>query len=82
MSFNEYLYDWCFLEDFTDQETSKTKLIYPNIAESDLIDGLPLFLGPSIQYNINANSRVNVSVYIFTVFIREVKIAAGNVLLT
>lgn len=82
LSFNEYLYDWCFLEDFTDQNTYKTKLVYPNISESDLIDGFPLFLQPTMQYNINALSRVNVIVYIFTVFIKEVKIFARNVLCT
>ena len=72
-SWNEYLYNWIWLEDFTDGKAyNLCKELYPKIPIENCVDEFPM-LG-SMQYSINATSSSNLLNYVFAIFIRKLKI--------
>lgn len=79
LSLNEHLYNWSWCEDFTEWKTSKIKELWPEVPDDNLIDGLPLI--GNVQYNIISTSVANLNNYLFTVFLREVRISGANITL-
>jgi hypothetical protein len=74
LSFNEFLYNWSYCENFCEDNYQFLRTLFPEVPEENLIDGLPL-LGGQVQYNIISTSVINVTNVLFTVFLRNLRIS-------
>ncbi len=77
LSFNEYLYNWSYVENFTGDDKKFLKTLYPEVSEENLIDGLPLV--GQLTYNVISTSVVNLTNYFFTIFQREIRITKTGI---
>jgi hypothetical protein len=77
LSFNEYLYNWCYCDDFT-SDRSILNTVYPDIPTGNIVDGIPLMHG-EIIYQVNASSAAALTNYVFTIIQREIKVNAEGV---
>jgi hypothetical protein len=79
-SFNEYLYNWSYQDDFTCLPRKDLySTIYPDIPYDNLIDGLPLLDQQQILYNVISTSAVALTNYFFIVSTKHVTLADGVV---
>ena len=77
LSFNEYLYNWVWVEDFLGDDKQFLQDLYPSVPKENLVDGLPLI--GQVNYQIVATSAAALSNYFFTVFLREIRIANSGI---
>jgi hypothetical protein len=77
LSFNEYLYNWCYVDDWT-MAGGFLNTVFPDVPASNIVDGIPLMHGEVI-YQINATSAVNLNNYVFAVLQREVRINSEGI---
>ncbi len=77
LSFNEYLYNWCWVEDFLGDDKEFIKTLYPDLPEENLIDDLPLV--GQVTYQVISISATNLTNYFFTIFQRQVRINKAGI---
>jgi hypothetical protein len=76
LSFNEYLYNYAWCDNFTYKHNQFLKTLFPNIPSENLVDGIPMSKN-MFKYNIDSTSVVGLTNYVFSVWLREVTISGS-----
>lgn len=76
LSLNEYLYNWCWVDDFT-YDKVKYEDRWNDVPKDNFIEGIPL--KDKVQYNIISTSGTALTNYLCTVFLKELRISGENI---
>ncbi len=79
LSANEFYYNWSFCDDFTDHKTRLLHDMWTGMPYDNVVQGLPL--DNSLNYAIQATSTADVTIYIYAVCLKELRISKNGIVL-
>jgi len=81
-SLNDYLYNYSYVEDFTEDRMLNLKPeLFPDIPNENLIDGVSL-TNANLQYTFSAQTTGNLVGYVFYECLKEVTLKSGIALIS
>ena len=81
LSFNEFLYNYAWCDNFTEKHDQFLKTLFPDIPSENLIDGIPMSKD-QFKYSVDFTSAAALTYYIFSVWLREVTITGSLITIT
>ncbi len=79
LSANEFYYNWSFCDDFTDHNTRLLQSMWSDMPYDNVVQGLPL--DNSLNYAIQATSTADVTINIYAVCMKELRISKNGIVL-